>query len=674
MKLKFFIFVLLCSRLCGQVQVKAPELRCLEVMPNGDVLLTWIPPIDPNNLFTRYDIYSSIFAAGPFSFVSSSVSSINTNTFLHVGTSATSTPVYYYVTSVTGNSIAAASDTLKTISLNIFTSVGAQALPIQYNNVHNPKLGSTASTFTLNKQYPVGFWNTLAITPLLGYSDTISVCSASIAYQVWLQDNSGCISKSNTLGGVYHDSKQPNEPFVDSISVLPNGNTVISWIIPYDKDVVRYQIQNLKASGKRDTLAFVEGQNNTSYTYTSTLANNGPVSLYVGAIDSCSKASTLNYSLSSMYVTAKYDHCSYKTELSWNPYLSMPKGLREYRIYYSVDGGTYKQIGTTTLTTFTHPKADAGKNLCYFVRAVNKDISKPITASSNRYCFLASQVPSPKFVYVKNATVVDKSTCRVSVLIDTLAFCAGLDVLRSVDGINYTNIAFLPNNGKQDYSYDDNSTLTDIKSYYYKVVVRDSCGNARLESNAAKTILLKIHQEGNDEFTRQLEWSQYEGFSGALSAYEVYRVVNNVVQFPAVFSTNSLTTTFSDQVEDEASKGAKIEYYVLAREGAGNAYGLVSESKSNPASVYIEGELYVPNAFAPNGSNKTWLPVTHFVDKQEYLVRVFDRWGHVAFETRSDTEGWDGGNLASDVYVYLISYKNSRGEYKEAKGSVFLIR
>ena len=83
-------------------------------------------------------------------------------------------------------------------------------------------------------------------------------------------------------------------------------------------------------------------------------------------------------------------------------------------------------------------------------------------------------------------------------------------------------------------------------------------------------------------------------------------------------------------------------------------------------------QIFVPTAFAPKGKNKIWLPVTHFVDKSEYTVTVFNRWGNKLFETHDDTKGWDGANALNDVYVYLITYKNSRGEYKELKGSVLL--
>jgi hypothetical protein len=53
---------------------------------------------------------------------------------------------------------------------------------------------------------------------------------------------------------------------------------------------------------------------------------------------------------------------------------------------------------------------------------------------------------------------------------------------------------------------------------------------------------------------------------------------------------------------------------------------------------------------------------------------VFDRWGKKVFETDKDNEGWDGEGFDDGIYVYLINYKNARGEYVELKGTVALLR
>ena len=62
----------------------------------------------------------------------------------------------------------------------------------------------------------------------------------------------------------------------------------------------------------------------------------------------------------------------------------------------------------------------------------------------------------------------------------------------------------------------------------------------------------------------------------------------------------------------------------------------------------------------------------------EYEFDVFNRWGLQVFKTDKVDEGWDGTNHGKKqelgVYVYLIKFKTSKGEYLQFKGTVTLVR
>jgi len=644
----------------------------LQVLQNGDVTLTWIPPSDPGSLFDSYDIYySPSGTAGSFSVVTN-INTILTTTYTHSGANANTGKVFYYIRTKFnpgGSSLSLPSDTLKTIFLNLINTAGAPDVKVLYNNIHQPSLPSTAGTYTISREYPALTWSNLATTPALSYPDTISVCSASLNYQVTLADNSGCVSSSNVQGGIFDDNKNPNQPFIDSISVLPNGNLVLTWKIPRDLDICKYIIVK-NIGGINTPIDSVVGRNNTIYTFTTTEANFNPIMLYVYAVDCCKNPGNFDTQPTTMFLKADYDMCGYKTKLSWNPYINIPKGILEYGIYMSVNGSPYLKIGSTSSTEFLHENVQPGKNICYFVRVVNN--TQNITAASNRACFFSKQVNAASFVYMKKASIIDKTSAEISLYLDTSKTSQGIDVYRSEDGVNFNAVTFIPYNGGPHYSCVDDKITSGKMSYYYKAVIRDSCGNPRGYSNVSKTILLSVNEDDNNIFTKHLDWSAYQGFAGSVSGYNIYRVINDVQSSSPAATTGPLVNNYTDDLENEASSGAKIEYLVEAIEGLGNPHGFMESSKSNTVSVYMEGKIYVPTAFAPKGKNKVWLPVTHFVDKQEYTVTVFNRWGNKVFETNDDTKGWDGANATNDVYVYIITYKNSRGEYKEQKGTVML--
>jgi hypothetical protein len=248
-----------------------------------------------------------------------------------------------------------------------------------------------------------------------------------------------------------------------------------------------------------------------------------------------------------------------------------------------------------------------------------------------------------------------------------------MEILRSEDSVEFTPVGSAPYNGTANYSFTDNSISPGTRSYYYKVVIYDSCDNSRNESNVCRTIRLVVEQDQENIFSMHLSWNDYAGFGGGTSGYNIYRVVNEGA--PEFIDSSAPGYNFyTDDIEDEAPRGARVEYMVQAVEGSGNPYHFSEFSNSNRVPVYMEGRLFIPTAFAPGGVNTTWRPVTHFIDKSDYHVTVFNRWGKKVFETRDDSESWNGDNCLPDVYAYIVSYKNARGEYKEVNGTVLLLR
>jgi len=89
--------------------------------------------------------------------------------------------------------------------------------------------------------------------------------------------------------------------------------------------------------------------------------------------------------------------------------------------------------------------------------------------------------------------------------------------------------------------------------------------------------------------------------------------------------------------------------------------------------------IYIPNAFTPNndGLNDEFKPVIRSASK--YNLKIFDRWGHLIFESTEIENGWDGtnrggANSKSEVYMWRIELTSSRGATKSLTGHVTVVK
>jgi gliding motility-associated-like protein len=103
--------------------------------------------------------------------------------------------------------------------------------------------------------------------------------------------------------------------------------------------------------------------------------------------------------------------------------------------------------------------------------------------------------------------------------------------------------------------------------------------------------------------------------------------------------------------------------------------------------VIVVGEdfnIYVPNAFTPNGDgiNDVFQPKGFGIVK--YELQIFDRWGERLFQTNTFEQGWDGIRQKKndinytvskqEVYVWKINATDVFGKHHEYTGHVTLIK
>jgi gliding motility-associated-like protein len=656
----------------------SPEIKCVSVAPNGNVTISWQNPAPLLN-FNKYFIYSSRNINGPYSVVDSIFNPASTS-YTHVGTNANGGEVYYYIVGNCGGTInAPAVDTISSIFLNA-TNPGNGTVMLKWNALHKPSVATSMSWYRVFREYPAGTWTLVDSTKSLSFIDTVSVCRTQLNYRIETGDNTGCTSVSSIAGGVFMDMIVPKIPFLDSVSVNVAGKVDIGWEPSASGDTQGYVVYQL-INGIWVSIDTVVGRNNTFYTNLNASANSTIENYRIAAFDSCGKhLSPMGTPHNTILVKSNPNPCARLNVLNWNAYNSMPSGIKEYDIYVSINGAPFVLLGTTASgsTSFTHTNLQQTFVYCYFVQA--KDMSGTRSSTSNKYCYTANIPPEPTFSYLKSATVIANNMVNVYCYVDVAAQIKKYKILRSESPAGpFVLIGSTPFTGAAIVSYTDKTAKTSEKSYYYKTVAVDTCNNDTTVTNIGRTILLNV--VANDDRTNTLSWNDYELWLGSVNSYNVYRSIDGgawVGPIANIPYTATGSNTFTDDVSNYYPGQGIFSYYVKAFEDVGNPYGITDSSRSNVAEALQDAKVYIPNAFVPTGKNNLFIPVTAYVDKTEYVFRIFDRWGEEVFVTNDPYQAWDGtvgGKKADEnVYVYLLKFKTAYGQYVERKGTVALLR
>ncbi|MDF2437043.1 MAG: hypothetical protein K0Q95_1419 [Bacteroidota bacterium] len=663
--------------------VASPSPKCVSVLPSGNVNLTWAVPSDTGSSFNAYLIYTSSSLSGPYTLLDS-VFTLSQNTYTHVGANANSAVRYYYIrtrSGCNGQFLSPAVDTVRSMLLNV-SNPGNGTAVLNWNAIASPLPGSSSGVYKIYNEYPAGVWTLTGSTSNLAFVDTIFICSASINYRVEISDNSGCVSVSSVDGGSFQNRIVPSTPIIDTLSVDDNNDALLSWNINPSPDAEAYVVYGF-SSGSWLPIDTVYGINNVSFTNTVSAAGSTAEEYLLVALDSCGNASPLGDPLKTIHLDAEADICSRSAILNWNAYSTIGSGLAGYRIYVSTisASGPYTLWGTVGPTVLTYTVSPLPPLSNYYFKVTAFDASGTKTASSNRYTFYSGTPVAPQYSYLRKVSVSDPDRVVITCHIDTASSTKSYKILRSADTVsaNFESVGSIPASNTTPVVFTDMNVFTDKLSYYYKVVNVDSCGYDGLTTNIGRTILAQ--GAGRSDLTNIITWNQYEDWSGNVMSYNIYRGIDGVfdpVPIANVLYDNSGSYSYTDDISMISSGQGVFSYYVEALEGMGNAYGFSENSTSNITEAYQEAEVYIPNAFKPAGLNNIFIPVTNYIDISDYEFDVFNRWGLKIFSTTDVSQGWDGTHKGQKsgvgVYVYLLRFKTSRGNYIERKGSVTLIR
>lgn len=648
--------------------VSSPQVTCVSVLANGDVSISWLTPPDPSNEFQSYSVYTSANLNGNYTLVGT-VLNYTTSSFTHTGANANNLPRFYYITTKSNNNTESLPiDTVRTIFLVINPANGIASL--QWNPISIPLPASSSNTYSIFREYPTGNFSLLGITTDLRWKDTISVCNFFFNYRIEIADANNCVSVSNVEGALIGDLTPPLQPKIDSVSINANNQTVIGLSPSLSDDATCYVVY------KKQGFSFIA---------VDTVCGNVPV-LYlniasspttdfetysIASIDSCGNISTIGLSQNTLFLRHTYDLCSRRVTLGWNPYINMKNNIGRYEIYYSENGGPIQYSGFTNQTNYIQNNLNTNSTYTFFVRAVNSN--NTASSTSNKINFLAKSQPVPQFAYVKYVSVTANEDIEIGVKADSLNFFSGIEIYKATNTTDtFLFLGYMNRNALGNYSYIDFNVNPDVDTYFYKAIIIDSCRLKSVEAGYSNSIVLKA--KSNSNRTNTLIWSTYATYLANVEKFNIYRSVNDVFDVVPVASVDGSARTYTDDVSELTDYQGKFGYYVQAVEGDGNPYFLKELSNSNRVITYHEDSIFIPNAFVPKGLNNVFMPVTQFVEKTEYKMSIYDRWGQLIFTSLDETVGWNGEEFPGGLYAYVIEFKNAFGTYRQYTGTVLLIR
>lgn len=107
-------------------------------------------------------------------------------------------------------------------------------------------------------------------------------------------------------------------------------------------------------------------------------------------------------------------------------------------------------------------------------------------------------------------------------------------------------------------------------------------------------------------------------------------------------------------------------------------------TKSDTVFIYVkelicgEPDVFIPNAFTPNSDNTNDKLYVRGNNIDEFVLRIYDRWGELVFETTDQSVGWDGTFKGKEcdpaVYDYYFEATCIDQEQFFKKGNITLIR
>lgn len=483
---------------------------------------------------------------------------------------------------------------------------------------------------------------------------------------------------SDTLN---NEKPQPYTVIINATVI--NGRVQLNWVPAPSPEVTAYLVYN-----DRDgftTPDTVLGRLNTAYTDIDNNPDASAIRYKVRSLEFCEDPAGLQGAITPdsadhrtilMQVSAP-DRCTQTANVSWQPYKIGGAQVVNYEIQQSINRGTFTTAGSVAASTtnFLLQNIPFRDTVCVRIKA---NLPNGSTSFSNERCFSADVIQKPVNDYIRNITV-ENGNIIIDYKRDTAAAPPKTIILqRSNDGIVFSPIINIPDEpDPSTYLFSDEGLDVNSQTFTYRVNLVDSCFSTH-SSDTATTLRIGIKKKSNNK--ADILWSGFEVQNINFQHFILEKITGTDTVELGTFNrtqTSYLENSLFDYSRDSLDE---VCYRVTAFFTNNNdkAPRETLASHSNIICVQPEPKAFIPQAFVPDGVNKTFKPFLLYAQTEGYEFKIFDRWYQLVFSTNDVNASWDGvfrdTKAPLDSYVYILKYKGKNNQDYTQTGTVLLLR
>jgi len=559
--------------------------------------------------------------------------------------------------------------------------------------------------------FPFVQWNfikTLVQNPRPQIDSTLPFlfCNDSLYYRTGIADNGtgipGQVYWSRRIKAKYILPDSMNIKFV-SVDTSGVGDTVlVSWYA--NPDILRrYTDGRFSPGGAGASTIFRANEPDSSWRGFAGISASGPAfpAISISSADSCNNeggGSQQDHRVINLEAVA--EPCADRITLGWRAYEGW-NDLEYHLVFRQGPNEQFVFLDTLTATATSYIDSDTslilGRIYKYLVTAHNQ---RRFATFSNMDTALYA-VPRPGYCYIEYVSVDTNtfSSLQIRFNLPDIASFGKAEIYRRtisdtvwkyVDTLSNPVILNVSSGDYKSFLYIDSSINPQVSSYEYRVLVYDQCLLLSDSSNNFKSLFISSLPSNN--YLNRMNWSHSESFNGDVDAYQINRrVLGQSPVFNAHEGLDASTLNVSgdlieygDDVTLVPSGEGVFQYYIVAVE-ADNQFEFEGRAASNKIEIRQEPRVFYPNAFVPGlgDNNAIFQPALNFQQENDstYFLQVINRWGKAVFESKNQSDGWNGNIMnkpgeeaPQDSYIYRLQFTGRNNQKYLIKGSILLIR